>query len=1200
MRKILAGALIFLLLFTITGFFVAPPILKSYLVRTLSEKLHREVTIRKITLNPFLLSADIRGVVVTQRGNPGTFISVDELYLNLQTASVWKGGPILKEIRVDRPYVNVVRNGDGTYNFSDLLEKGTPETGAETKPLKFSLNNIQILNGSADFLDSLKQTRHKARDVVIKIPFISNLPHYVDTFVQPLFEAKINGTPVSFKGKTKPFTDSLETSFDVNVKDFNIPYYLAYVPFAMNFRVTSGDIDTKVGISYTQHRTKAPTLSLTGDIDIKKLKVTDMQGSPLINLPLTSVSIASSDLITKKVHLSRILFQSPGVTLSKDRLGKINMEALLSQSAAGKKEPTEKKDTGKEEKKDSLSPAIEADEIKIAGGKVLFKDSSRAAAFGTTLENIELNIAHFSNSPDRKTALELSLQTEARETLKVAGDFSVAPMAAEGTVDLKHVPIKKYSPYFSDAILFDIDNAQLDFRTHYTFSKGEKEPEIRLTGMSADLNSLVLKKRGNKEAFLRIPSVSIRESVVDLAKKELVIGVLSTQKGLLSVKRSADGRLNLENLLPPPPAQAGKETPRKVKKAEAEKPWQIQVKDLSLEGYTVKVEDLVPSEPVDMTADRIRLTGKNISTARNSRGRVSLSLGLNRKGTLSTSGTVTLNPPSANLKLNAKEMDIVPFQPYFTDRVKIILTEAAFSADGTLALAYSKEGGPKISYTGEASCTNFTSLDKANAEDFLKWESLHFSGIYAAYNPLSVTIQEIALTDFYSRLIINPDGSLNVQGIVEEETPKTVGPAPETTPGKATDATAGTAEAGKESGTGKTIKIEKITLQGGTINFSDRHIEPNYSANLVEMGGRVSGLSSEESTLGDLDLRGKLDNYAPLEITGKLNPLRKDLYVDLKVDFRDMDLSPVTPYSGRYVGYTIQKGKLSLNLRYLIVKKKLDSQNNIFLDQLTLGNKVDSPEATKLPVKLAIALLKNRKGEIKLDIPVTGQIDDPKFSVGRIVLKIIVNLLVKAATSPFALLGAIFGGGGEELSYIDFDYGSMVINPEGEKKIDKLVQALADRPALKLEITGHVDVDKDKEGLRNLFFNRKLRAQKIKEMAKEGLPPVPVDEVKIGADEYPKYLKMAYKQEKFPKPRNIIGIAKDLPPAEMEKLMLTHIEVKDDDLRQLASQRAFAVKDQILKKKQVEPERIFLVEPKTLAPEKKEKLKDSRVDFILK
>jgi hypothetical protein len=321
--------------------------------------------------------------------------------------------------------------------------------------------------------------------------------------------------------------------------------------------------------------------------------------------------------------------------------------------------------------------------------------------------------------------------------------------------------------------------------------------------------------------------------------------------------------------------------------------------------------------------------------------------------------------------------------------------------------------------------------------------------------------------------------------------------------------------------------------------------------------------------------------------------------VDLRARFNDMELSPMTPYSGKFVGYTIEKGKLSFDLKYLINKRKLDSQNYIFLDQFTLGDRVESPKATKLPVKLAIALLKDRKGEIKLDIPVTGSLDDPKFSVWGIILKVLMNLIAKAATAPFSLLGALFGGG-EELSYVEFDYGSTVITEQNMKKIDTLVKALHDRPALKLDIEGHVDLEKDKEGLIQYLFNKKIKAQKLNEMVKKGQPAVPVDDVKIEPPEYEKYLKMAYKEEKFPKPKNILGMAKDLPAPEMEKLMLTHIEIKEGDLRNLASQRAMKVKDAVLKSGQVEPERIFILEPKSLGPEKKEKLKDSRVDFKLK
>jgi hypothetical protein len=288
-----------------------------------------------------------------------------------------------------------------------------------------------------------------------------------------------------------------------------------------------------------------------------------------------------------------------------------------------------------------------------------------------------------------------------------------------------------------------------------------------------------------------------------------------------------------------------------------------------------------------------------------------------------------------------------------------------------------------------------------------------------------------------------------------------------------------------------------------------------------------------------------------------------------------------------------------LSLKYLIVKRKLDASNNVFLDQFTFGESVDSPEATKLPVRLAVALLKNRKGEIQLDLPVSGSLDDPKFSAWGVVVKIIVNLLVKAATSPFALLGAIFGGG-EELSYLEFDYGKAILDAPGEAKLKTLIKALHDRPALKLEIEGHVDKEKDREALRQSLFDRKIRSQKLKDLVGKGMEVPTLDNVVVDAKEYPEYLKRAYRAEKFPKPRNILGMAKDLPVPEMEKLMQAHIQVTDDDLHLLAQKRAQAVKDYLLASKQVEPERVFLVEPKALAPEKKEKQRDSRVIFVLK
>ena len=192
LKRILKWALIFLFVFTVVGFFVLPSLLKSILIKKLSEQAHREVVIQTIKVNPFVLSVSVKGFAIKDRKSSETFISFDELYVNLQSISLFKRGLIVRELRIDRPYIRIVRNEYMSYNFSDILEKKESKSVSQSKPLKFSLNNIQILNGSLDFLDAPKRTSHKVKDVNIKIPFLSNLPYYMDAYVQPSFEARLN------------------------------------------------------------------------------------------------------------------------------------------------------------------------------------------------------------------------------------------------------------------------------------------------------------------------------------------------------------------------------------------------------------------------------------------------------------------------------------------------------------------------------------------------------------------------------------------------------------------------------------------------------------------------------------------------------------------------------------------------------------------------------------------------------------------------------------------------------------------------------------------------------------------------------------------------------------------------------------------------------------------------------------------------
>jgi uncharacterized protein involved in outer membrane biogenesis len=1188
-RKILIGLIIFFVVFTLVGFFALPPILKSILTKQLSENLHREVTIHQIKLNPYTLSISIRGLTVKDRGSSETFVSCDEIFLNLQTLSALRMALILKEIRLTKPFIKVARHSDVSYNFSDLIEKkeSKPPEKEKPKPLRFSLNNIRIENGSIDFWDGPKQITHTVRELNIGIPFLSNIPSYIERFVQPHFSAKINDTPYALEGTTKPFADSLETSIDINIKDLDIPYYLAYAPTKMNFRLASAYLDTQMKVSFIQTKDKKPSLTVAGNVSLKKIAVDDGKKKPLLRLPLLEISIAPSEPITKIIHLSKISIQSPELEIRRDEKGTVNVQSLLPETKEARPAP--------KKVEESAPLSLDIDEIHLAGGKVSFSDLSRSKPFKTILDPIELKVDHFSNGKGKKSAYALSLKTEAKENIKLEGEFSMDPLGAEGALEIKSVPLKKYAPYYRDNVLFDIEDGRLDFSTRYKYAKGEKEPEISLPGISISLSALRLKKAEENEDFLKIPTFSIKETELNMTKKELKIGVFATQKGELLIKRLPNGDMNVLKLVAPSPVS--NETVPKERSAEdrskpPEKPWLVSLRNMSVDNYTIQVEDQTPSQPVTMTAQNLKLKGENISTAKNNKGKLALSLLLNEKGTISTTGTVGIDPLTAELRVEFKGIEIAPFQSYLTDKVKINVISGAISTGGNFLLSTTDKKEIKVAYKGEAALTHFSSVDKLNGEDLLKLESLSFSDLNVGYTPLSIDIKGISLTDFYARVMVNSEGKINLQEIMKTEESKQVSSPPSIQQEKGESPL-------KEKEPSKNIKIGQITLQGGRIDVSDESVKPKFSMSLSELGGRVSGLSAEENTTADIELRGKLNDYTPLEITGKINPLRDDLFVDIKAGIKDLDLSPATPYSGKHVGYSIEKGKLSFDLKYLIVKRKLDSQNNIFIDQFTFGDKIESPQATKLPVKLAVALLKNRKGEIKLDLPVTGSLDDPKFSVWGVILKILVNLISKAATSPFSLLGAAFGGG-EELSFVEFDYGGTGITESNAKKLETIVKALQDRPSLKMDIEGHVDMEKDREGLRQYLFNRKLKVQKLNEMVKKGQAGIPVDEVKIESAEYGKYLKMAYKEEKFPKPKNFLGMAKDIPAPDMEKLMLTHLEIKEGDLRTLASQRSMKVKDAILKSGQVEPERVFILEPKSLAPEKKEKIKASRVDFKLK
>jgi uncharacterized protein involved in outer membrane biogenesis len=1190
LRYIVFGAVAFLAVFTLVGIFVVPPVAKYYLVKTLSEQLDRPVAIQDIAVNPFTMSARVKGLSVQERRSSQTFVSFDELLLTLEYRSLIRRAPVLNHITLLRPYVHVVRNLDGrSYNFSDLLEKfSKPAPKASKSTPRFSLNNIQLVSGRIDFEDHPKRMRHTVSEIGVAIPFISNLPDVVDLYVQPAFAARVNGTYVGARGRTKPFKDTLETSIDLNIERLELARYIEYVPVKLGFQLVSGLLDTRLTATFVRAQGKEPQLTMRGDLGVEKLGLRELDGSPLLNLAALTVPITGIDLFERKIELGNIALTSPEVFVRRDKDGGVNwMQARPQADAAAQRS---------EEADNAPAIALSVSELALHDGVVHVDDQVPAKGFHAELVAIQASLRQFALPQSTPAQADLAFVTNLGETVKLAANVLIDPLSAEGSAEVSKVRLKSYEPYYQHLILYNLEDGIADLSSKFSFASSTDGTKIRLSEFNLALASVRMRKRGAEEDFLRARSAQIRNAEVDLNKLALSVGQVSLREGTLNLIREADGALNATRILPAPKAadtQARQGTP-----------WLITLQRADLEKWKIVFTDLTVKEPVKLVMDEVRFTATGISNRKDAKGQLSLQAKVNETGALKLAGPVTLNPINAQFNVEAERIGLLPLQPYFTDKVNLLMSSGDVSVKGAAGVALAADGALSASFNGDVTLADLASVDKASSEDLLKWESLFLGGVQYQHVPMSLNIDQVALSDFYARIIIFPDGRLNLQNIAaKSDGERSAGAEDDQAsppPAARTETAAAAPPTPAASPAPVPVKIGKVILQGGDIAFTDLFIKPNYSADLSEIGGSVTGLSSQLDTTADVVLSGHFAKTAPVEIRGKVNPLIKDLYLDLKATVRDIELGPLTPYSGKYVGYAIEKGKMSFDVAYKIEHRKLAAANRLVLNQLTFGGKIESPQATKLPVLLAVALLKDRNGVIDVNLPVSGSLDDPKFSIGGIVVRIIFNLIEKAVTAPFALITNLVGGsGGEELSYIEFDYGRALPTAAGQDKLAKLQSALVERPGIKLDITGRVDPEQDREGLRHYRFEQQVKVQKLKELVKQGASVPSVDQISIDPKDYEKYLRLAYKNAKFAKPRNALGFTKDLPVEEMEKLMLANTQVSDDDLVTLANQRAQLAKDSITKDGKVALERVYLLAP-SVSAKGDDKRKASRVDFALK
>jgi hypothetical protein len=615
----------------------------------------------------------------------------------------------------------------------------------------------------------------------------------------------------------------------------------------------------------------------------------------------------------------------------------------------------------------------------------------------------------------------------------------------------------------------------------------------------------------------------------------------------------------------------------------------VEVGEVRTSGLSLQWEDQVPTPPARLAiVDELSLRIGPYTFPGDGVSRLEARMMLLGQGAFSVAGTTRPNLGSADLDLKLENLPLAALQPYAAQSIKGAIASGALQILGHASVEPGKPvkkgatAPSRTRFTGQASLDNFSLVDE-DGNELAGFEKLELTKIDADIAALITRMDKLLLKGARAHYRVKPDETSNWSTLSRAAPAGAAGkPAGESPPAQAT--------AKKASGPQARTSIRTIVIENLSLDLVDRSVKPQFALRVARFGGTIGPLTMPGLSKARIDLQGKLDG-SRLIVTGTMLPAGKDSDVDVSLSLAPWNLPPTTPYSIRYIAYPVEKGKLSLDLKYKLAARKVLGSTLITVDQLALGDSVESSTATRLPVKLALAILTDRSGKMEIDLPVEGDIDSPDYRFGGLIVKAILNVLQKAATAPFALLGSLFGHS-EDLSFVEFAAGSSQL-AEGERdKVGKLAQALTERPALRLSITGLVDPEIDKQGLAKGQLDELLVAHRRDATPAGKIPPP--DDLPLSESDRASGLRALY-QERLVTPREsqaeqLMAQGKPVPPdllpkrdpglPAMETALLSTFEVTSDDLAQLGRWRAETVQEELVTNRNLPPDRIFVSVPK--------------------
>ncbi len=804
---------------------------------------------------------------------------------------------------------------------------------------------------------------------------------------------------------------------------------------------------------------------------------------------------------------------------------------------------------------------LRIDQLQLVRGHLAFRDRRPSEPIELVYDSLDLELHNLATRTDGSADARLTATGASGGRIDWQGDLNLQPLASRGQLQVSKLPLKDFWPYVRDAAPLVLREGSIDLSTRYHLDLSDGLA-LTLDSAQAAVAPLALDSPDGRK-LVRLERLELSETTLDLARRQVSIGKLRSRHLETWAAREADGELNWQKLFAagPSPSNADEQIADSETQTAGE-PWQVLLQDAQLRDYRVHLADRVPDDEVQLELGPLNLDISDFDSLAARPFSLKLDTGVGRQGALQAQGQLQLNPISGQLAVTTRDIDLRIAQAYLSPLVSLELRSGMLSSElqvdlqGTEPLAFSVRGS--------VDATQLHTLDTINNRDFVKWQRLQLSGLDYQH-PRSLDIERIDLRQPYARFVVNPDLSTNLHDLLVKR-----------------DESAAQDASEQQAAEPLAIRIGGINIADGSANFADFSLRPPFVTAIQSLNGDIGVLSNREQKAASVNIAGKVDQYAPVSIKGSLTPFDPLQSLDIATSFRQVELTTLTPYSGKFAGYRIRKGRLNLDLHYRIEQGRLNAENKVVLEQLQLGEKVDSPDAVDLPVRLAVALLKDSKGTISIELPVQGNLNDPEFSVMPIVWQTLRNLVVRAAQAPFKFIAGLAGGGDADLSHVAFAGASSELDGNARKTLDTLAAALVERPALRLEVEGMANAVIDGPMLAEQRLQQEFRETQYRILQRRGdkVPPDP-SEIRIETSDEAPLLEGIYRSR-----------LNQQPPAEWkelddeqraERMRQAVIDSWSDNaalLRRLSRERAAAIKGYLVDAG-LESERVYLLDTGT-------------------